>query len=154
MKLTQKLTKGLALGAAAALSVGMLVGCSSGTSGGSESGGEGGGGDTFTVGISVAAGQNSTLQAIVEGLRAELETVGGELITADAQLDIDKQIAEIDTFVNRGVDAIVVQPLDFPTLSSALQRADAAGFLALLFAAHGLRLAGAVGHGCIRSCFA
>lgn len=127
MKLTKKITQGIALGAAALLSLGALAGCSTGgNSGGGETGGETGG-DGFTVGISVAAGQNSTLQAIVEGLRAELETVGGELITADAQLDIDKQIADIDTFVNRGVDAIVVIPIDFPTLGNALQRADAAG---------------------------
>lgn len=130
MKITKKLTKGIALGAAALLSVGMLAGCASGGSGGSgdtDTGGDSGSADGFTVGISVAAGQNSTLQAIVEGLRAELERVGGELITADAQLDIDKQIADIDTFVNRGVDAIVVIPIDFPTLGNTLQRADAAG---------------------------
>ena len=124
MKLTRKITKGTALGAAALLAAGAFAGCSSSQP---NDGADTGGGETFTVGISVAAGQNSTLQAIVEGLRAELETVGGELITADAQLDIDKQIADIDTFVNRGVDAIVVIPLDFPTLGNALQRADDAG---------------------------
>lgn len=124
MKLTQKLLKGVALGAATLLAAGALVGCSS-SQGSGDSGDDAAGG--LTVGISVAAGQNSTLQAIVEGLRAELETVGGELIAADAQLDIDKQIADIDTFVNRGVDAIVVIPLDFPTLGNALQRASDAG---------------------------
>ncbi|MBL5972595.1 MAG: hypothetical protein D3X82_02165 [Candidatus Leucobacter sulfamidivorax] len=126
MKFTRNIVKGIALGAAALLAVGALVGCSG--SGSGDQGGDGGGTDDgITVGISVAAGQNSTLQAIVEGLRAELETVGGELITADAKLDIDKQIADIDTFVNQGVDAIVVIPIDFPTLGNALQRADAAG---------------------------
>lgn len=126
MKFSHRLLKGVALGAVTLLTAGAIVGCSS-SQGGDDtgSGDEASGG--LTVGISVAAGQNSTLQAIVEGLRAELETVGGELITADAQLDIDKQIADIDTFVNRGVDAIVVIPLDFPTLGNALQRADDAG---------------------------
>lgn len=106
---------------AVAAMVGMTA-CAGGTGGGG-----GGGGDGLKVGISIAAGQNSTLQAIVSGLEAELGRNGGELIKADAALSIDKQIADIDSFVNQGVDAIVVIPIDFPTLSNALNRADAAG---------------------------
>lgn len=84
-------------------------------------------GGGFTVGYSVAAGQNVALQNIADGLEAEISRQGGELITSDAQLNIDKQISDIDSFVTQGVDAIVVTPIDFPTLTNALSRADAAG---------------------------
>ncbi len=122
MRLKSYVTKTVALGAVAIMAATTFVGCSNEQASTGETEAEG-----FTVGISVAAGQNSTLQAIVEGLRAEVELAGGELIAADAQLDIDKQIADIDTFINQGVDAIVVIPLDFPTLSNVFKRADTAG---------------------------
>ncbi|MGO2109996.1 MAG: sugar ABC transporter substrate-binding protein [Pseudoclavibacter sp.] len=109
-----------------ALATGALIGVVAMTAcSGSASGGDADGG--LTVGYSVAAGQNVALQAISSGLEAELSQTGGELITADAQLSIDKQIADIDSFVTQGVDAIVVTPIDFPTLSNALSRAEAAG---------------------------
>lgn len=124
----RKLKNRLAIGAIATAAIVGLTACGGGASGGDASGdGEASGDESITVGISISAGQNATLQAIVDGLEAELEREGAELLTADAQLNIDKQIADIDTFVNQGVDAIVVIPLDFVTLGNALDRADMAG---------------------------
>lgn len=108
------------LAMSALIGVVAMAACSGTASGDGADGG-------ITVGYSVAAGQNVALQAISSGLEAELSRNGGELITADAQLSIDKQIADIDSFVTQGVDAIVVTPIDFSTLSNALSRAEAAG---------------------------
>lgn len=83
--------------------------------------------DGFTVGMTLPTAQNSTIEAIADGLRAEVENAGGKLVTADSQLQIDKQISDIDMFISEEVDAIVVFPLDFPTLKNVLERADKAG---------------------------
>lgn len=95
--------------------------------GGISNAGNAGGQHVFTVGMTLPTAQNSTIQGIADGLRAELEQHGGKLITADSQLSIDKQIGDIDQFITQKVDAIMVFPLDFPTLKSVLGRADKAG---------------------------
>lgn len=106
---------------AAALSL-SLSGC-----GGTSNAGTTSGEHVFTVGMTLPTAQNSTIQGIADGLRAEIEQHGGKLITADSQLSIDKQIGDIDQFVTQKVDAIMVFPLDLPTLKSVLGRADKAG---------------------------
>lgn len=122
MKMNRSLMKAIAAGAATLLSLGLLSGCASASNDDAN-----GGDKALKVGISVAAGQNATLQAVVAGLEAELSTFDAELISADANLNVDKQIADIDSFVNQGLDAIVIIPLDYATLSSAVKRADDAG---------------------------
>ena len=99
-----------------------LSGC-----GGTSNAGTASGQHVFTVGMTLPTAQNSTIQGIADGLRAEIEQHGGKLITADSQLSIDKQIGDIDQFVTQKVDAIMVFPLDLPTLKSVLGRADKAG---------------------------
>jgi ribose transport system substrate-binding protein len=99
-----------------------LSGC-----GGTSNAGATSGQHVFTVGMTLPTAQNSTIQGIADGLRAEIEQHGGKLITADSQLSIDKQIGDIDQFVSQKVDAIMVFPLDLPTLKSVLGRADKAG---------------------------
>lgn len=114
--------RSIAAGAAALLAVAAFTGCSS-TSGG----GSGDKTEPLTVGVSISFAANETVQAVVAGLEAELSTFDAKLIQADANLSVDKQISDIDSFVNKGVDAIVVIPIDLATIKNALDRADTAG---------------------------
>jgi ribose transport system substrate-binding protein len=85
-------------------------------------------GKKITVGI---AGANYA----IEGARAQYEALAGALIDRgiavkflDARLDINRQVSEVDQFVDQGVDAIVVNVAGDPNaLLAPLQRASAAG---------------------------
>jgi ribose transport system substrate-binding protein len=61
-----------------------------------------------------------------EGLRDEAMKHGYELAIASADFDLGKQIAQIEDFVTRKVDAIVVCPVDSRGVGPAIRKANAA----------------------------
>lgn len=92
-----------------------------------ETRGAGAEGDDFVIGFSNPFAPNTFLKAIEDGTRAVIEAEGWTFKSIDAQLDPNKQISDIDTFVDQGVDAIYVFPLDARGLQGPLERAQAAG---------------------------
>ena len=65
------------------------------------------------VGVSMTSFDNPFLTILLNGIRAE----GGkhadlELVVEDAQLDVAKQLNQVQNMVANGVDAIVVNPVD------------------------------------------
>jgi len=50
-----------------------------------------------------------------------------ELIVLDAQDKTEKQVADMETFINRKVDAILISPKEAPGLTPVVERATAAG---------------------------
>jgi ribose transport system substrate-binding protein len=83
---------------------------------------------TYTVGIAGANYAIESARAQYESLAAGLEERGIEVTFLDAQLDINKQVSDIDQFVDQGVDAIVVNLAGDPNaVVGPLQRAVAAG---------------------------
>jgi ribose transport system substrate-binding protein len=79
-----------------------------------------------TVGFSVPQGADPSLQLLEQGLKAEAAKGGLKVQTTDANLDLNKQISDIDTFIQQKVKVIVVWPLDSKAIQPALQRAQAA----------------------------
>ena len=62
-----------------------------------------------------------------KGLRSEIvDKHGDELIEADAQLDINKQISDIEDFIQQQVDAIFIAPVDSKGIKTALLSAKEA----------------------------
>ena len=114
-------------GAAAAAAIGLLAGCTGtgadedsvvdqGTS--AEENAESG--DTVTIGFSGPAADHGWLGAINSGAAdaaASFDDV--ELKTAEGTNDPIAQIAAVETFVNDGVDAIVLLPTDGAALTEA-----------------------------------
>jgi ABC-type sugar transport system substrate-binding protein len=98
---------------------------SSGTSSGSASGG-GGGESKGTIGFSIPQGADPSLRLLDGGLKAEAAKHGLSLKTVDANLDVNKQLSDIDTFVTQKVKAIVVWPLSSEAVQPALARAQQA----------------------------
>jgi ABC-type sugar transport system substrate-binding protein len=100
-----------------------------GASGSSTSTSASGGGATEskgTIGFSIPQGADPSLRLLDGGIKAEAAKHGLELKTTDANLDVNKQLSDIDTFITQKVKAIVVWPLSSEAVQPALARAQAA----------------------------
>ncbi|SFP90703.1 ribose transport system substrate-binding protein [Geodermatophilus dictyosporus] len=121
----------------ALLSAGVLVaGCTSNTP--EESGGGGGGnqaasdndeaGETVTIGFSAPAADHGWMAGITEAARAEAENYEDvELVVAEGTNDVSTQISQVETFINDGVDAIVLLPFDGAAMTPVALQAMEAG---------------------------
>jgi len=117
---------------AAAAGIALLAaGCSvtTGSEPAADPSGDAGAGDgSYTVGIAGANYAIESARAQYESLAAGLEERGIDVTFLDAQLDINKQVSDLDQLVDQGVDAIVVNLAGDPNaVVGPLQRAVAAG---------------------------
>jgi ribose transport system substrate-binding protein len=83
-------------------------------------------GSKGTVGFSIPQGADPSLRLLDGGLKAEAAKQGLDVKTTDANLNVDKQLSDIDTFITQKVKAIVVWPLSSEAVQPALARAQAA----------------------------
>ncbi|WP_119695782.1 substrate-binding domain-containing protein [Microbacterium halotolerans] len=85
-------------------------------------------GDTVTIGFSAPAADHGWMGAIT---KAALDTAESyedvELRQAEATNDVNVQISQIETFINDGVDAIVLLPFDGDALTEVALDAMEAG---------------------------
>jgi ribose transport system substrate-binding protein len=127
----------LSYSAVALIGAGALVaGCTSNTP---ESSGGGGGadnaassndeaGDTVTIGFSAPAADHGWMAGITEAARAAAEEYEDvELTVAEGTNDVGTQISQVETFINQGVDAIVLLPFDGAALTPVALQAMEAG---------------------------
>lgn len=124
---------------AALAGVALLAGCSSdadngdtdGDTGGGETAepGDGGGsGETVVIGFSGPAADHGWLGAINTAALAEAEGYDDvKLRVAEGTNDPNLQISQVETFVNEGVDVIVLLPTDGAALTEAAINAMNAG---------------------------
>ena len=121
--------------AVALMSAGALVaGC---TSNEPESSGDGGNaaasdndeeGDNVVIGFSAPAADHGWMAGITEAARAVDEEYDDvELRVAEGTNDVGTQISQVETFINDGVDAIVLLPFDGDALTPVALQAMEAG---------------------------
>ena len=60
-------------------------------------------------------------------IKAEAERLGIELITTNAESDLNKEISDIQSMVDQGADALIISPLNSEGLDPALDYAKEAG---------------------------
>ena len=125
--------------ALAVLGVGVLVaGCTSNTPEASGGGGGGGGGEaaspndeageTVRIGFSAPAADHGWMAGISQAAQAEADGYEDvELSIAEGTNDVSTQISQVETFINEGVDAIVLLPFDGAALTPVALRAMEAG---------------------------
>jgi ribose transport system substrate-binding protein len=124
----------LAMGGAALALAGLLVGCTApaedtdnGNTDNTVEGNEASG-DTITIGFSGPAADHGWLGAINSAAIAEAEKYDDiELIVAEGTNDANLQISQVETFINDGVDAIVLLPTDGAALTEVAIQAMEAG---------------------------
>ena len=111
---------------------GLITGCTTTTGGGNNAPTNNTGndetGDTITIGFSGPAADHGWLGAINSGAIAEAAKFSDiELIVAEGTNDANLQISQVESFINDGVDAIVLLPTDGAALTEVAIKAMDAG---------------------------
>lgn len=90
------------------------------------SGDQGGGPARPTIGFTVY-NMTSYITLGREGVRAEAAALGANVLWRSANGDVSTQVAHMQSFINQGVDAIIVAPVNASTLRPQIEAAKAAG---------------------------
>jgi ribose transport system substrate-binding protein len=90
-------------------------------------------GKQYVVGFSNPQGAQPILQAFQQALIAAGKNMGIKIIPLDAQLNVQKQVSDIDQLIAQHVNGIIAFPLAPNTLNPALQSARQAGIKVLGF---------------------
>lgn len=80
-----------------------------------------------TVGYAVMGYDHPLFQAMMQGAEDQAERLGMELQAVDGQFDVDRQNSQIEDFISRGVDALLVNPVTATEAVPSLEEAKAAG---------------------------
>ena len=118
--------------AGAIVVAGLVTGCTAGAeeanSGPTNNANNTESGDTVTIGFSGPAADHGWLGAINSAAIAEAEKYDDvELVVAEGTNDANLQISQVETFINDGVDAIVLLPTDGAALTEVAIKAMEAG---------------------------
>ncbi|NYD57412.1 ribose transport system substrate-binding protein [Nocardioides marinisabuli] len=124
--------------AAAATSLLALTACTSNTTESSEAatggtsqaeaGSNDEAGETVVIGFSAPAADHGWMAAITDAAKSTAEGYDDvELKVAEGTNDVNLQISQVETFINEGVDAIVLLPFDGAAMTPVALKAMAAG---------------------------
>ncbi|MET0929902.1 MAG: substrate-binding domain-containing protein [Aeromicrobium sp.] len=87
-------------------------------------------GDTVTIGFSAPAADHGWMGAITKAAVAQAEEYDDvDLKVAEGTNDVNLQISQVETFINDGVDAIVLLPFDGDAMTSVARKAMDAGIV-------------------------
>ena len=81
---------------------------------------------TKTIGVSLLTRAHIFYKDLEEGLIAEAKKNGYELIITSAEFDLGKQMSQIEDFITRKVDAIVLCPVDSRGIGEGVKKANIA----------------------------
>jgi ribose transport system substrate-binding protein len=117
---------------ALALAGALLAACSGNTSGSSASSSAApgaspaaqGGAAAKTIGVSIQDLEAQFYQQMQAGMQSEAATYGYKLIFVDANRDSARQQSQVEDFISRRVDAIVLTPYDSQAIGSAIAEAN------------------------------
>jgi inositol transport system substrate-binding protein len=77
--------------------------------------------DRLTIGAVFYDESSPNTAPLREAMQDVADEMGADLITTDSRSDVSKERADIDDLVTRGVDAIVMQPIDGESSQGAAQ---------------------------------
>jgi ribose transport system substrate-binding protein len=81
---------------------------------------------TKVIGVSLLTRAHVFFKDLEEGLQTEAAKHGYELIITAGEFDLGKQSAQIEDFITRKVDAIIVCPVDSRGIGAAIKKANEA----------------------------
>ena len=79
---------------------------------------------TKIIGVSLLTRAHVFYKDLEEGLRTEAQNKGYELIVTSGDFDLGKQSSQIEDFITRKVDAIIVCPVDSRGIGPAIRKAN------------------------------
>lgn len=80
-----------------------------------------------TIGFSALTLTNPFFQVIADNMKEEAAKHGYEVIVVSAERDVKKQADQVNEFIVKGVDAIVLNPCDSQSIGPAIAQANTAG---------------------------
>lgn len=93
-------------------------------SGQAEGGGEA---EAPVFGLSVSTLNNPFFVTLRDGAQAAADEMGAELVVVDSQDDPSREASNIQDLIQRGVDALLINPTDSDAVVPSVQRANDAG---------------------------
>ncbi|NKB49017.1 MAG: D-xylose ABC transporter substrate-binding protein [Alphaproteobacteria bacterium] len=81
----------------------------------------------LTIGVSWSNFQEERWKTDEAAMKAAIEANGDKYISADAQSSSEKQLADVESLIARGADALIVLAQDAATIVPAISRAKAEG---------------------------
>ncbi|WP_128291416.1 substrate-binding domain-containing protein [Afifella aestuarii] len=79
------------------------------------------------IGASLLTQQHPFYIALADAMRAEAQAEGVPLEIKIANQDLNKQFADVEDFITKGVDALVISPVDSTGVRTVIGRAQKAG---------------------------
>lgn len=106
-----------------------LAACGGGDDASNESNGSSssGGGGELVIGFSQVTLESPFYTSLVDGAKAAAEEEGVELIVVDAQNDIEKQNTDVQSLITKGIDVLLLNPVNPSAVAPALKAAESAG---------------------------
>jgi inositol transport system substrate-binding protein len=83
--------------------------------------------EKLTIGVSLMSLSAEFITMLDEAMRERAKESGVTLRVNDAQRNADRQVQQIETFIARKVDVIVLNPCEYEASSPAVDKAHAAG---------------------------
>lgn len=84
-------------------------------------------GDKPVVGVTLLTEAHVFYQDLKRGMQQAADSLGLELQIVAGEWDLARQTAQVDNFINRRADAIVIAPVNSSGIVSAIQEANRAG---------------------------
>lgn len=102
----------------------VISGCSTEAPDWSTSNGGGAGEQKIKMGLSISTLNNPFFVSVKDGVMAEAEKHGIEVVVIDAQNDSAKQSNDVEDLMHQGVKALLINPVDSAAISTAVQSAN------------------------------
>ncbi|MFB5265519.1 ribose ABC transporter substrate-binding protein RbsB [Paenibacillus enshidis] len=87
----------------------------------------GGSQEQIKIGLSISTLNNPFFVSLKDGVVAEAEKLGMQVIVVDAQNDSAKQTNDVDDLIQQGVNALLINPADSAAISTVVQSANSIG---------------------------
>ncbi len=84
------------------------------------------------IGADYMTMNNEFYHIISESINSRIEEEGDQFIVRDAALDSARQIEQLNQMIEQGVDALVIAPVDWQSLTNVLDKARERGILVVI----------------------
>jgi ribose transport system substrate-binding protein len=105
----------------------LISGCSSASESSNDSTGQGNSDDKLKIGLTVGTLANPFFVAMGKGAEEAGKELGAEVLVESAEYDLAKQTSQIENFITKKVDVILLNAVDTKGIAAAVLQAKEAG---------------------------
>lgn len=116
----KKVFKLVSVAIIATMAMGVFIGCSSSNNGSSSSKKS----DSKKIGMVVSTLNNPFFVTLKNGAEAKAKELGYELLVVDSQNDSSKELSNVQDLVQKGVSALIINPVDSDAAQSSVMEAN------------------------------